>query len=30
MSLLSNLLETTSGRPLFEKTLMIEIYETYG
>lgn len=29
VSLLTSLLESTSGRPLFEKTLMIEIYETY-
>jgi len=29
VSLLSSLLEQTSGRPLFERSLMIEIYETY-
>ena len=28
ISLLSTLLENTSGRPLYDKTLMIEIYET--
>jgi len=29
VSLLSSLLEQTSGRPLFEKTLMVEIHETF-
>jgi len=29
ISLLSSLLENTSGRPLYDKTLMVEIFETW-